>query len=210
MRGRRPSKEKIKKIELRRSQGYSLPEISQEVDIPKTTVFRYIQGIQILPEFLANWAGKKGGTRKKKLLQERQAFEDGKKLVAIPSQKEKTLFISALYWAEGSKRDFGLSNTDPELIRLFVDGLREVFNITDDRLRISVRTYEDLDVEKCLNFWSAIVKIDKEKFVSVDILAGKKKGKLAYGMCRVRVTKGALLLKKIVGINKAMVAILSS
>jgi hypothetical protein len=76
-------------------------------------------------------------------------------------------------------------------------------------LRISVRIYEDLDREICLDFWSKVVGIEKEKFVNVNILPGKKQGKLLYGMCRVRVTKGAPLLKEIVGINKAMVASMS-
>lgn len=203
------AKETIEKIRSLRSQGYSLPEISQLVATPKTTVFRYIQGVEILPEYLANWAGKRGGSKKKKLLEERKALEEGKEIVEIPSQKEKLLFIAALYWAEGSKRDFSLSNTDPDLIRLFVNGLRDIFHISDERFRISVRIYEDLDRGKCLSYWSDIVDVPVKHFVGVNILKGKKKGKLAYGMCRVRVTKGGLLLKKLVGINKAMVASLS-
>lgn len=209
MHGKKIDKKTIGKIKALRSQGYSLPEISQLVNVSKTSVLRYIQGVTVLPEYLENWAGKRGGSRKRRLLQERQAFEDGKVLVDIPSKKEKMLFLAALYWAEGSKGDFGLSNTDPELIRVFVNGLREVYDISDDRLRISVRIYEDLDREKCLDFWSRIVGIDKAKFVNVNILSGKKKGKLQYGMCRIRVRKGAPLLKKIVGINKAMVSTLS-
>ena len=202
--------EVVKRMQLLRSQGHSLPEISSIVQIPKTTVLSYIRNVVILPEYLSSWAGKRGGSRKKRLIQERQALENGKEIVGIPSKKEKTLFLSALYWAEGSKRDFGLSNTDPELIKLFINGLREVYGITDEQLRISVRIYEDLDREKCLDFWSNIVGIDKNKFVSVNVIAGKKKGKLLYGMCRVRVAKGALLLKQIIGINKAMVASMSS
>lgn len=208
--GKKIDQETVEKIKSLRSQGYSLPEISTLVKVSKTSTLRYIKGVEILPEYLKNWAGKRGGSRKRKLLQERKAFEDGKKLVDIPTQKEKILFLSALYWAEGSKGDFGLSNTDPELIRLFVSGLREVFGVTDDRLRISVRIYEDLDREKCVAFWSSVVGIPKEKFVNVNVLVGKKTGKLEHGMCRVRVAKGAPLLKKIVGINKAMVSSLSS
>lgn len=209
MKGKKPSKEVIEKMKLLRSQGKSLPEISQAVTVPKTTIFRYIQGVEIQPEFLSDWVEKRGGSKQKKKLQEKKAFEEGKKLVGELSYKEKMIFLTALYWAEGSKRDFSLSNTDPDLIRFFVQGLREVFFITDERLRVSVRIYEDLDREKCLSFWSDIIGIPKEKFVNVNILAGKKKGKLAYGMCRVRVTKGGELLKKIVGVNKAIVSTLS-
>lgn len=104
------------------------------------------------------------------------------------------LFIGALYWAEGNKRDFGLSNTDPELIKVFITNLREVFHVEEERFKISIRIYEDLDKEKGLDFWSSIVTISKAKFLKVDVLSGKKNGKLSYGMCRVRVSKGADLL----------------
>lgn len=209
MNGKKISFETAGKMRNLRSMGYSLPEISAELHIPKTTVLRYVQNVQILPEYLESWSGKRGGSKKKKIIQEKKAFEDGKKLVAIPTVKEQMLFLAALYWAEGSKKDFGLSNTDPELIRVFVHGLRNILHITDERLRISVRIYEDLDRETCLKFWSEVVGIDKEKFVSINVLHGKKTGKLQYGMCRVRVLKGALLLKKLMGINKAMVSTLS-
>lgn len=204
MYGKKLAIDLVEKIKFLRSQGYSLPEISNITNVSKTTVFRYIQGVDILPEYLNNWSGKRGGSRKKRLLKEKEAFEEAKKIVGKLTKREKLLFISALYWAEGSKKDFGLSNTDPELVRIFINGLREVFALDEDRFRISIRIYEDLDKEKCLLYWSEVVNIPKEKFVSINILAGKKTGKLEYGMCRVRVTKGESLLKKIVGINKAI------
>ena len=195
--------DKVLKIKNLRSLGYSLPEISRELEVPKTTVFRYIKDVQILPEFIKLWEAKRAGSRYRKILKEKQAFLDGRKVVKNLSSKEKMLFACALYWGEGSKKDFGLSNTDPELIKSFINVLRNVFNIQNDRLRISIRIYEDLDRDRCLNFWSRIVDIEKEKFINVDVLHGKKKGKLEYGMCRVRVLKGGDLLKQVKGINKA-------
>ena len=193
---------KIEQIKNFRSRGYSLPEISREVEVPRTTVFRYTKGVEILPEFIELWKSKRSGSRHIKLLKEKKALEEAKKLLDKLTNKEKMLYISALYWGEGSKRDFGLSNTDPELIRVFIEGLREVFKIDEDRFRISIRIFEDMDKDKCLDFWSNIVGIAKDKFVNVDVLKGKKNGKLEFGMCRVRVTKGADLLKQIKGINK--------
>lgn len=186
-----------------------MPEISRITGIPKTTVFQYIKNVEVLPEFRKNWLGKRGGSRKLKLLKEARALEEAEKLFRKLSEREKLLFVSALYWAEGSKKDFGLSNTDPELIRVFTNGIRGVFGIPNDRLRVSVRLYEDVDIDKSLLFWSEIVGIPKEKFVSTNVLTGKKKGKLQFGMCRVRVAKGGDILKKIVGINKVVGKLLS-
>jgi hypothetical protein len=200
---KRLNQEEIAKIKFLRSQGHSLPEISESLGVPKTTVFHHSRDVQILPEFVSEWTGKRGGSKKKKLRKEAEAFEEGKNVVSNLTIKERMLFICALYWAEGSKRDFGLSNTDPELIRTFIYGLRQIFHVSEDRFRVSIRIYEDLDREKCLDFWSDIVDIPKERFLRVDVLSGKKTGKLEYGMCRIRITRGADLLKKITGIYKA-------
>jgi len=201
---KRISNKLIEKIKSLRNQGYSLPEISKTTGVAKTTVFRYIKDVEILPENINNWMGKRGGSKKRKLVREQKAFEEASKIFDKLSYREKLLFLSALYWGEGSKKDFGLSNTDPGLIKVFVTGLREVFNIDENRLRISVRIYEDLDRKKCLSFWSKIVGIPEEKFINVNVLSGRKKGKLEYGMCRVRVAKGGDVLKKINGINKVV------
>ena len=64
---------------------------------------------------------------------------------------------------------------------------------------------EDLDKDKSLSFWSQVVNIPKDKFIGVNVLVGKKKGKLEHGMCRVRVLKGGDILKKVKGINNAFV-----
>ncbi|PIP32304.1 hypothetical protein COV53_02810 [Candidatus Gottesmanbacteria bacterium CG11_big_fil_rev_8_21_14_0_20_37_11] len=192
-----------KMIDLR-EHGYSLSEIKHITGKAQSTVYRYIKNVKILPEYISVWESKRGGSYKIKRRKEESAFEDGKKLIGKLSNREKLLFLCALYWAEGSKKDFGLSNTDPGLIQVFVSNIRELLNIEDSRLRISIRIYEDLDKDKCLSYWSKIVGIPKDKFVSVNILSGKKKGKLEYGMCRIRVSKGGDILKKINGINKAI------
>ena len=200
----RITQEKIEKIKFLRRRGYSLPEISKEMSVSKTSVLRYIKNVQILPEFLSEWAGKRGGSRKIRLKKEAQAYVGGKKFVGNLAKREKLLFLSALYWAEGTKKDFSLSNTDPNLISVFVECLRDVFNIENDKLCINIRLYEDLDKEKSLNFWSRVVRIPKEEIKGFNILQGKKKGKLEYGMCRVRIVKGGDILKKIKGINRAI------
>ena len=204
MNGRKVNPEEISKIKLLRSQGYSIIEISNELKRPKTTIFRYIQDVKILPEFLKNWAGKRGGSRKRKALKEAKSLKEAKELVRDLSYREKFILLSALYWGEGSKKSFGLSNTDPNLIRVFLNCLKEVFGIDATKLRVSIRIYEDLDKEKCLDFWSRVTGVRKNNFVSVNILEGKKRGKLEYGMCRVRVLKGGDFLKKIVSVNKVI------
>lgn len=172
------SKETIEKIKLLRQRGYSLPEIKREVKVSQGSVFRHIQGVKILPKHWKEWHGKQGGSIKRMKMREQQAEKKASEAIPSLSNKEKMIFLSALYWGEGNKTDFNLMNTDPDLIRVFIQGLKKVFNISQDRLRISIRIYEDLGRNKCLKFWSKITGIPVEKFVNVNVLLGKKKANL--------------------------------
>lgn len=199
--------DQIEAIKKLRYQGYSLPEISVSLDIRRTTVFRYMKNAPIGAEYLSEWKGKRGGSKKRMQRKEEKSLEEAQIAMANLTIRERKLFLAALYWAEGSKGDFGLSNTDPYLIKVFVNGLREVFEISEDRLRISIRIYEDLDREACLDFWSEVVSVPKDRFISVNVLSGKKKGKLVHGMCRVRVAKGGDLLKQMKAICQVVAPI---
>ena len=54
--------------------------------------------------------------------------------------------------------------------------LKKLFRISQEDLRVSIRIYEDLDRNKCLQFWSKITGTSVNDFVSVNVLKGKKKG----------------------------------
>lgn len=185
----------IQRIIQLREKGYSLPEIKNEVHVGYGTVYRYIQGVDILPKYRKTWFGKRGGSTKRMKMNELLAKEKAMKTVVSLSKKEKMIFLSALYWGEGSKSDFNLMNSDPQLIKVFILGLQEVFEIDKSRIRVSIRIYEDLNRKKALEFWSQVTGIPIDKFVNVDVIKGKKKGKLPFGMCRVRILKGADMLK---------------
>lgn len=202
---KRISPEIIKRLKTLRQQGWSLPEIKKETNLGHGTVYRYLKDVEILPEFRAHWFSKRGGSIKRKKQAIELAKNKAKKNISSLSNKEKMIFIAALYWGEGTKSEFGLSNTDPELIKIIVKGLTEVFNIPQEDFRVSVRIYEDLDKKKCLKFWSDITGIPVKDFVNVNILQGKKQGKLPYGMCRVRVRKSANLLKYIIAIKNEVI-----
>jgi hypothetical protein len=110
--------------------------------------------------------------------------------------------MTALYWGEGGKRDFNFTNSDPVMIKIFVNWLEKILKINSNDLRVSIRIYEDLDKEKSLNYWSKIIGIPVNKFASVNILKGKKLGKLEYGLCRIRIKKGGSMLKYLIALEK--------
>lgn len=179
--------------------GHSITEIMAELAVPKTTVWHHIKNVKVLPKYTSILKAKQGGSLARSLRDWEQARQEAKRLIYTFGKNEKIIVAATLYWAEGSKSDFSLSNTDPYLIKTFIDCLRE-FGIAKEQLAISVRIYEDLNKNACCLFWSKVAGIKRAEIKSVNILSGKKKGKLKYGMCRVRVVKGGYLLKLICAI----------
>lgn len=205
----RLSKETILEIKNLRKKGFSIPEISRECNRPKSTVSRHIKGVRILSRYYQRWLSRRNAS---KIISERNwqlADKKAKQLIDVITEKDLILMGISLYWAEGAKRDFTFSNTDAEMIRIFVYVLRKVFGIKDKDLKISLRIYEDLNKKTCLHYWSGIVGIKLGINTSVDILKGTKKGKLKYGMCRIRAKKSGLLLKEFFAIIKRVTSLTS-
>lgn len=191
---RQLSKKQIRKIVRLRETGHSLPEIRRATGHSNGTVFKYIKDVRINPEFVEYWHNR----RKSSIFRRDEALKkariQARQLVNALSSKEKILIATALYWAEGAKKDFALINTDPSLIKTFVTCILQL-GIKRENLGMSLRIYEDIDRETAIKFWVTITGIHKSQITSVSILKGKKNGKLQYGMCRVRVTKGGYFLK---------------
>ena len=193
-----------------RSKGYTIPELKSKFKIGYGAVWRHIHTVKILPQYEYIWENKRKGSLKRKLTAEAEAKKNAIKLISHLSTKEKTLILSCLYWAEGNKKDFCLTNTDPNIIRLFIEGLIQILKVPKDKIRINIRIYEDINRQKSTAFWLKVTGLAKENLSSINILEGKKKGKLKYGMCRVRVLKGGNMLKYLQAINKQIIAISSS
>jgi len=138
---------------------------------------------------------KRNGSVRKMYEAESIAATKAKEMVEKLSDKEKLLIISSLYWAEGTKKDFSFSNSDVEMIKLFINGVTSILRVPKWRIKINIRIFEDMDKEKCVNYWLKSTSLTPANISSVNILKGKKLGKLEYGMCRVRVAKGSYMLK---------------
>lgn len=200
----------ISQIKKLRRQGHSIPEISRLCHISRSTALRYARDIKILPQFKQRWLDRRNAG---KILSERDwqhATTKYQKLIHNLSIKEKLLIGAALYWAEGSKKDFNLINSDPTMITTFINILKTAFSVPSEKIKISIRIYEDMDTGTCLYYWSKITRIKLGKETSINILKGRKNGKLQYGMCRVRVARGGLLLKELFSIIKRISSLTSS
>ena len=194
MNGKKITQEEINAIIKLRKTGHSFPEIQNAVKRSNGTVFRYAHKVPVLFRYQSILKAKQGGSKAREIRERKNAEEKADKLIAYINTTEKLLIAACLYWGEGTKKDFSISNTDPDLIRIFVACIKEM-GITKKDLRVTIRIYEDLDKENVISYWAKIIDIPKKRILNVNVLKGKKQGKLEYGMCRIRVTKGAPHLK---------------
>ena len=179
----------IKKIISLRKTGHSLPEIQKIVGRGSSTVFKYIQGVSVLSKYKQILKSKQGGSIAKSKRDWDRAYKDASKLVLPLKNEDKLIILACLYWGEGDKKDLSLNNSDPALIKVFVECLKCI-GVKQEELRVTLRLFKDINENKARKFWAKVVGIPVQNILGVNILEGKKQGKLKYGMCRVRVTKG--------------------
>ncbi len=179
-------------IRLRKS-GLSLDSIYKIVPQGKTTIFRYIKDLKV------DFDLRKTGSIRKAERDWDTSKVIANNLVKNISLDGEMLILASLYWGEGSKHELNLINSDPNLVRIYVNCLRKL-GIKNEDLLISVRIYEDLNQKEVKTFWSNTIGVDFNLIRSINVLYGKKLGKLKYGMCRIRVRKGAQYFKIIMSV----------
>lgn len=178
-----------KSIIKMRQHGFSLKEIASGLHLSIGTIVRYTKGIDIRPEFQCQWKAKRGGSAKRAERRRQEASAKVQALLGKLTTRDQIIIAACLYWGEGNKKEFSFSNTDPYLIKTFLACLRKL-GVQKSRLKISIRIYEDIDLDEAKKYWAKIASIKPSEICSINVLSGKKSGKLQYGMCRIRLTKG--------------------
>ncbi|MDD3487213.1 MAG: helix-turn-helix domain containing protein [Candidatus Moranbacteria bacterium] len=126
---------------------------------------------------------------------EKEAKDDFEKL------KHNKIFLLglALYWGEGDKNFSNgivrVGNIDSDLLRIFKRFLVEVCKISEDKLKINIIVYPDLDQGNCIDYWSKRLDINKNNVYKPVIIDGRHKTrKVSYGVCSIQL--GNKYLKK--------------
>lgn len=196
MRGVPISKKEIQKIIHLRQTGHSLPEIRKAMNKGSATVFKYIQGVEVFSEYRDILKEKQGGSRARSRECWSIAKQEARKILLPFTKRDPLLILALLYWGEGTKKEFNVINSDPDFIRVFVNALESI-GVRRGDLRVTLRIYEDINEQAARKYWSGVLSIKSSQIQTVNILKGRKVGKLQYGMCRIRVTKGGKHFKLI-------------
>lgn len=132
-------------------------------------------------------------------------------LEKIPKELEKLYYIGlALYWGEGSKsgNTVAITNSDPYLIRVFLDFLRKICKVDEKRLHLLIHYHSDQNERELINYWSKFTKINKDQFYTSTLHNGKSEGstnRLKFGTISLRYADSILLKDILDRINKVRI-----
>ena len=208
-----------------RLKGRSYNEIVRLLGVPKSTLSGWFTDLE-LPESARVRIAKRVYAGSVKALVKRNANqtqlaelkarrirESSKKEVGKLSKTELSLIGTALYWAEGYKRPIlkngkvktyhpvCLSNSDPALVRTYMRFLREVCQVSDEKISADVRIYQHQNEAYLLDFWSKVTGLPfgrfKKFYYGISLSSQHKRpfNILPYGTVQIRVNSTELYHK---------------
>src|SRR3989344_300093 len=185
-----------------RREGFSLLEISGELNVSKSSVSLWTRDV-----LLSKQAQKRlhqrslnGRKRSQEVLRARtQAKLKEASLYAVEVLRKVSLDVNyiqiicaLIYWCEGekSKNDATLAftNSDPSLMATFVNLLREGFEIDESKFRMCIHLHDYHNREQQLHFWSRVVNLPESQFMRPyrKQHTGKQKRKNYAGCASIR------------------------
>lgn len=165
-----------------REKGISLFQISTELHVPLTTVREWVYDIVLSPlqkellkkrsqDSLQKGKAKAQEERKKVRVElENELMNKGKEEIGIITNRDTFIAGIALYWAEGFKnkheRRLGFCNSDPNMIRFYINWLRSSLGIDkkDLVIRITLNVAYKERAQEFEKFWSDFLEIPLSQF----------------------------------------------
>ncbi len=169
--------DKQEAIKLRES-GKTYSEIRKVINVPKSTLFQWVGRLPRAQEFknatriqwLAELRIKAGVFNKNKRIkwvnETKVKCQKEVELLSTSSISLKKALLAMLYWAEGGKTGSVAQfvNTDPKLMSLFINLLRQCFTLDESKFRVRLHLHYYHCAKESIDFWSNILNIPKEKF----------------------------------------------
>jgi len=120
----------------------------------------------------------------------------------LKNRNTSKIALTMLYLGEGSKNNRGslmFGNSDPLIVRLFLNLLRYCYNIDEKKFRCTLQCRYDQNIPKLEKFWSKITGIPPSQFYKARIdprTIGKPSKKLDYkGVCRIDYFSGDIFME---------------
>ena len=180
---------KDKAFEIRRA-GKSYREIKDVLSIPKSTLSVWFGKELGVPAYSKKWFQHLADIRPLAAKMKTKIRMDELKKIKIRMEKEVLLYplheinfqkslLAMLYWAEGSKHEkmsgLKFTNTDPQLIDLFISLLRNCYKLDESKFRVFLQLHYYHPIRKTRQFWSKLADVPETQFHSVIIKKRSKK-----------------------------------
>lgn len=209
-------REKEKSIELRH-QGHSLKEISEVLNVAKSSVSLWVRSVKLSStakkrllsriqkgQYIAA-ENKKRRSKELNNSLDQQAKSELKNLT-ISKEAEKLIF-AMIYLCEGAKsyrQGVNFSNSDPYLARLFIDLLTKIFNIDRSKIVTRLHLHEYHNSRKQQKFWADILNLSPGQFRKFYLKKNtKKRIREGYPGCITIRYYDSILARKILFLAKA-------
>jgi predicted transcriptional regulator len=203
--------ERTRARRLRAERGYSIKQIAALLRVSTSSVSLWVRDVKLTeeqhdalrernPAYNQQLNGRAVASANRRA--ERRAYQDqGRRL----ARRGDTVHAAGcmLYWAEGARtrNSVRFSNSDPEMVRMFIDFLRAYFDLTDEQIRLTCHLYADhaerqREIEQ---FWLDVARLPEASLcrsvvnVYSKYSARKRVNMLPYGTCRVVVNRTSVV-----------------
>lgn len=215
---KKQQKEQI--IALRR-RGFSYSEIKNQFPVSKSTLTAWLKNVKVPETHMRELRRRsirgllKGAEEKKtrRLAETSVIHGSAMQNIKVISKRELWFMGIALYWAcglEEKEHRAGLgvrfSNSDPFIIKLFLEWLAQVGNIKKQEIGFDLYLHESKRVmrEEIISYWARATGFPHAYFSHIYFQKNKIKRKQTlqktnYGLMRVRVKASSLLSRQIAG-----------
>lgn len=197
--------EKQKEARELRSQGMSVNNIANKLEVSKSTVSVWVRGVVLTKEQMEtlrqsnpaiNNQHKGGQVRKENAERTRLQYQQE----GFQKAKEGNLLHQAacmLYWAEGAKsiNSFDFCNSDPYMIKLMMDFLTNTLMVDKEKITFKIQCYtnNNISIDDIENYWTSLTGLKtsqaRKHIINFVPTSSKqlKKNKLVYGCCHLRI-----------------------
>jgi len=198
----------------RRLSGETYGEIRTALDIPKSTLSTWFR-LLVLPQKARailrrkstegiKALGKFNEQRTVRILEENSKLQiQYKQKIGKLTSRELMIIGASLYWAEGYKNFnnkrkhypyVSFSNSDPVMIRLFLQFLNDTLLVSQNNIWACVMGYPNTDSTRAILYWKKITGLSKNRFRFYSALSSRSNGVrpknlLPYGTLQLRINK---------------------
>jgi len=169
--------ERTRARELRK-QGLSLKQIASSLGVSKGSVSAWVRDIQLSKDLLVNIKNQIRLAREKAritrlsntLERNIELYSNCKDEILPFSRRDLWIAGIMLYAGEGNKtvnvsnQHIDLANSDPNILRVFINFLINTFLVSKEKIRVRLILYEDIDPKEAQEYWAHELSIPHKQF----------------------------------------------